>query len=220
MVGWSSIESLERRALLAGSISATFDGLSAPVIAIKFLQPSIKGVQHETFTLGSSPNIPALFADASTGNPIKSVVITLAGFGKKSLTPITLTDAVISSFQAVGGSNQTLTYLITVQARSKPAGSITATFDGRSAPLLDVTLTQAAPNGPLKVGMTLNPSPVSPVLSHDAVSGKVVKKFQLTFVKLGNHSTGTITLTNAPVTSFQTTGGTGKAVTNTVTLID
>ena len=213
------VESLERRDVPAGSITAMFDGVPAQLMSVKFSQFTGKSPQVETFTLAASPAVSVLFLDAATDHQIKSVVVNLVGFGKKSVAPITLSNAVVSSFQIAYAADQTPSFLIIVAAKSKTANSITATFDGRSAPLIDATLTQPSPNGTVKVGMTLAASPVSTVLSHDAVSGKVVKKFQLNFMKQGSHPTGSIALTNATVTSFQNSGGIGKSNTNLVTVI-
>ena len=214
-----SVEALEERAVPAGSIVATFDGLTAPVISVTLPRPASSGTQLATFMLKSSPDIPALFRDNATGKHLKDVAITFTGFGNTVAAPITLSDAVIASFRTVNAPGGIPTYTITVAGRSTPAGSITATFDGQSGPVVDVTLTQPPPNGALKVGLTLVTSPLAPVLSRDAVRGNSLQKVQIAFIRDGNNSTDAITLVHAVVSSFQLKNGTSGASTYTITLL-
>jgi hypothetical protein len=210
------VESLEGRAVPAGSITAMFGSLTAPVIAVKLPQPGSDGVQRVTFTLGSSADIPALSHDALLGKVLKAVTITLTDVGNRVTDTILLSNAVIASFQAVGGAEARPTYLVTVDAKVATAAAITATFDGQSARVIDVTLTQPRADGALQIGLTLDSSAIIHTLFQDAVIGRHVA-VQIALVKDGNALTDTIAPTDALIASFVANPG-GDVPTYDVTI--
>lgn len=212
-------EPLEDRAVPAGSITATFDGLAVPATEVTLPQPPSNGEQLVSLTLRASSAIPTLFRDAASGKILKSVAITLDQIGNTTKDTITLTSALIASVKVVNNPSANLpTYVVTVEGRTTPAGSITATFDDLTAPVINVTLMPPLASGAQKVSLTLAASSAIPTLFQDSVTGKPITTAEIGLVNDGNSVTDTVTLKDALITSFQTLGGVTGLPTYVVTL--
>ncbi len=212
-------EPLEDRAVPAGSITAAFDGLTAPVASVTLPQPPSNGEQTVSLTLGSSSAIPTLFKDNVSGKLFKSVAITLDQIGNTSTDTITLTTAILTSFRTVSSPTAAApTFVVTVEGKATPPGSIAASFGGLTAPVVNATLTPPTAGGLQSVALTLAASSAIPKLFQESASGKPINPVLVTLLDDGNSVTDTIALTDTLITSIQTVGGATDVPTFVVTV--
>ncbi len=214
-----ALETLEDRAVPTGSIMASFGGLNAPVSSVTLPQPTSNGEQSLTMTLPASSAIPTLFQDVASGKHINPITITLDQVGNQTTDTITLTDALIGSIQTVSNPSQTVpTFVVTVVGRATPPGSITASFGGLAAPVINVTLTPALSSVGQTITLTLAVSSATPTLFQDVASGKHINPVTIALISDGNGATDTLTLEDAAITSFRLVNGSTGQPTDVVTV--
>ena len=105
------------------------------------------------------------------------------------------------------------------EARVVLSVSIASTIDGLKPPVLSLTLPQPPATGSQVVSLTLRPSSADPRLFKDAVTGKLLKKIEITLSDKGIGTTDTITLTNALISSFKVVTAPNGNVTDVISLV-
>ena len=212
-------EALEHRVVPSASISAAIDGLSPPVLSLTLPQPTASGSQVVSLTLAQSSADPQLLRDLVIGKHLNKIQITLNDKVKGNFDMITLADALISSFKVVANPKGSATDVISLVGRSAPPGSISTAIDGRTPPVLSLTLPQPTASGSQVVSLTLRQSSADPQFLKDVAIGKLLKNVAIILQKDGNTSIHTITLTDAMISSFKVVTAPNGVVTDTISLV-
>jgi type VI protein secretion system component Hcp len=202
-------DALETRRVLSNSISTNIGGLIQPVLSLTIPAPAAGSeAQDLSMVVNISHNDQKLFKDAETGKVLRNVSITLNS-GKHAKDTITLVDAVIASYQlspTPSGDKPTVT--LTLDGQTRHTGSMSATLDGVSIPLLSLTIPQAADSSGRGISLVAKLSAATRNLLVDADTGKLLPAVQLTLDDIGNGLTETISLANVLISSVQFEGGT------------
>ena len=103
---WAALTTLialtvEGRAGQNGSIAANVDRVTPRVVSLTIPQPPASGPQEISLVIRESAGVTKLFQDAVEGKSIPEVDITLDRLGNPTTDTITLTHAIIASFQVL-----------------------------------------------------------------------------------------------------------------------
>jgi len=212
-------EALETRAVLSGSITANIGGLTPPVVSVSLPQPGGSGVQDVSLVLRPSADDPQLLREFGTGKVLHQVQITLSD-GLHGKDTIHLKDALITSYHLIQDPNQEEpSVALTLEGRVDHAGgSIAATIDGVTPPVVGLTIPQPTASGAQDVSLVVKVSRGVPQLFHDAETGKVIPEVAISLDRVGDGSIVAIGLTNVVIASIQFVGN-GDIPTLEVTLV-
>jgi hypothetical protein len=196
-------EALETRAVLSISITASIGGLTLPVTSVMLRPPKRVGVQEVSLILSPSGDDEQFVREAAEGRLPEPVKITLSD-GEVGTDTIAMTDALISSFRLVSAPSAVQpSIVLTIYGRTEQSGSISATLNGLTLPVVSVTLPRSTSEEASKISLVVKVSQGVTTFLKDASQGKVMPEVKITLDRIGNGSTATIILKDVLISSYQ-----------------